>query len=49
MQDVIGEKLFPALLYFLGEDISKRSFIDIFNRLEQLEIINDYDKIFTSF
>lgn len=44
LQDVIGEKLFPALLNFLGDDISKKSFIDIFNRLEQLEAVHDYDK-----
>jgi uncharacterized protein YutE (UPF0331/DUF86 family) len=44
LQDVIGEKLFPTLLNFLGEDISKSSFIDIFNKLEKLEIIQDYDK-----
>lgn len=44
LQDVIGEKIFPALLSFLGEDISKSSFIDIFNRLEQLEIVSDYDR-----
>jgi len=43
LQDVIGEKLFPSLLSFLGEDITRSSFIDIFNRLEQLEIISDYD------
>lgn len=44
LQDVIGEKLYASLLSFLGEDIRKKSFIDIFNRLEQLEVVQDYDK-----
>ena len=44
LQDVTGEKLFPSLLSFLGEDTEKKSFIDIFNRLEQLEVIQDYDR-----
>jgi len=43
LQDTIGTKLFKSVLLFLGEDITNKSFIDIFNRLEQLEIINDYD------
>jgi len=42
--DVIGEKLFPSLIAFLGESIEKKSFIDIFNRLEQLNVISDYDR-----
>jgi hypothetical protein len=45
LQDVIGEKLFPSVLTFIGEDVSKLSFIDIFNRLEQLEIVQDYEKL----
>ena len=44
LQDVVGEKLFVSLLSFLGEDIRKSSFIDIFNKLEQLEIVHNYDK-----
>lgn len=44
LQDAIGNKLFRSVLLILGEDISNKSAIDIFNKLEQLEIISDYDK-----
>ena len=44
LQDSIGQKLFKSVLIELGEDVSNKSFIDIFNRLEQLEIISDYDE-----
>lgn len=43
LQDALGNKLFKAVLLFLGEDLANKSFIDIFNRLEQLGIISDYD------
>jgi len=43
LQDAIGNKLFKALLTFLGEEISGKPFIDLFNRLEQLSIIDNYD------
>jgi len=35
---------FKCVLVILDEDVINKSQIDIFNRLEQLEIINDYDK-----
>jgi len=44
LQDVLGNKLFASLLSFLSEDSSNNSFIDIFNRLEQLEIVHNYEK-----
>jgi len=44
LQDAIGNKLFKCVLVILDEDVINKSQIDIFNRLEQLEIINDYDK-----
>lgn len=44
LQDAIGERLFKAVLTRVGEETYKMTFIDIFNRLEQLEIIEDYDK-----
>ncbi len=44
LQDSIGQKLFKAVLSELGEDVSSQPFIDIFNRLEQLEIISSYDE-----
>lgn len=43
LQDAIGQKLFQAVLIFLDEDVSNKSAIDIFNRLEQLEIIENYE------
>jgi len=43
LQDAIGKKLFTTLLSVLGEDTDNKSLLDIFNRLEQLEIIEDYD------
>lgn len=44
LQDALGQKLFKAVLINLDEEVNNKSSIDIFNRLEQLEIINDYDK-----
>lgn len=44
LQDSIGNKLFKNLLLFLDEDVLNISAIDIFHRLEQLNIISDYDK-----
>lgn len=42
LQDAIGQKLFKAVLIFLDEDVINKSAIDLFNRLEQLEIIDNY-------
>lgn len=39
MQDTMGEKLFPLVLQMLGEEVRNKPFIDILNRLEQLEFI----------
>jgi uncharacterized protein with HEPN domain len=39
IQDYMGEKLFSAVLYLLGEHKSSMSFKDILNKLERLEII----------
>lgn len=43
LQDAIGQKLFKALLQFLGEETYNRPFLDLFNRLEQLGVIEDYE------
>ena len=43
LQDTIGQKLFKAVLIFLDEEVINKSSIDIFNRLEQLEIIENYE------
>ena len=40
MQDTMGEKLFPATLILVGEYKRSMSFIDILNKLEQLELID---------
>jgi hypothetical protein len=39
MQDSIGQKLFAAILRQIGEEDRNIPFIDILNRLEQLEFI----------
>jgi hypothetical protein len=42
LQDAIGEKLFIAMLDFLKEEnLRSKPFIDILNRLEQLELLED--------
>jgi len=44
LQDAVGEKLFPATLMFLREEkMRSKSFIDILNRLEKLEILDSKD------
>lgn len=44
LQDAIGQRLFKSVFIVLEEEIESKSFIDIFNKLEQLKIISDYDK-----
>jgi uncharacterized protein with HEPN domain len=39
IQDYMGEKLFPAVLYLLGEHKPSMAYKDILNKLERLEII----------
>lgn len=42
LQDAIGEKLFVLILEFLKEENPKsKPFIDVLNRLEQLELLED--------
>ncbi len=43
LQDAVGQKLFKAVLSSLGESVDNKSVLDIFFRLEQLEIIKNYD------
>jgi len=38
--DSMGEKLFGTVLFLLGEDFSKKPFIDMLNRLEKLDILD---------
>ncbi|WP_324172645.1 hypothetical protein [Sulfurimonas sp.] len=41
LQDSIGEKLFKTILLYLDEKIENKPFIDILNRLEKLELLDD--------
>ena len=40
LQDTIGEKIFPSILKLSKEDVKRKTFIDILNRLEELEVID---------
>lgn len=40
LQDSIGEKIFPGILILSGEETKKKTFIDILNRIEELEIVD---------
>lgn len=40
LQDTMGEKIFPSILILSQEDVKKKTFIDILNRLEELEIVD---------
>ena len=41
LQDSIGEKLFKTILLYLEEKVENKPFIDILNRLEKLELLDD--------
>ena len=43
LQDSVGQKLFKSVLISLDEEVTNKSAIDIFNRLEQLEIVENYE------
>ena len=43
LQDSIGQKLFKAILDYKKEETTAKSFVDILNRLEQLEYLQDID------
>ncbi len=40
LQDTLGEKIFPFILILSKEEVKKKTFIDILNRLEELEIVD---------
>ena len=44
VQDTLGRFLFRLCLYKSGEDVFDKSFIDIFNKLEKIGIISNYEK-----
>jgi hypothetical protein len=39
LQDTLGEKVFPGILRLSEEEVKRKTFIDILNRLEELGII----------
>ncbi len=41
LQDAMGQKLFKSLLVALDEDIDNLPFIDILNKLEKIQILED--------
>jgi hypothetical protein len=43
LQDAIGNKLFKAVLASLDEEVINKPALDIFNKLEQLEVISNYE------
>jgi hypothetical protein len=45
LQDTLGESLFKGILILSKEDVKKMTFLDILNRLEELEIVEKNDWI----
>jgi hypothetical protein len=43
LQDAIGHRLIKAVLYYLGEQIDGVPLIDLFNKLEKMDVVEDYD------
>ena len=46
LQDSMGNRLFPALLKNLGEDIRGLPFIDLLTTLEKLQLLDDHKQWF---
>ena len=40
LQDTMGEKIFPSILILSQETVKNKTFIDILNRLEELEVLD---------
>jgi len=40
LQDTIGESILKGILILFEEDVEKKTFLDILNRLEKLDILN---------
>ena len=40
LQDTMGEKIFPSILILSQENVKNKTFIDILNRLEELEVLD---------
>lgn len=39
LQDSMGEKIFPMILLVAGEEVKRKTFIDMLNRLEELGVV----------
>jgi uncharacterized protein with HEPN domain len=44
LQDTIGQKLFKSVLQLLGEEVYDKPFLDVFHRLEQIGVIQNYEE-----
>ncbi len=44
LQDYLGQKLFRRFLDEIGELVENMSFLDVLDKLERLEIINNYQR-----
>lgn len=44
LQDVIGQKLIKCIYEYIGESSENKSFRDVFNKLEQIGVIEDFEK-----
>ena len=47
LQDSMGNRLFPALLQKLGEDIEGKPFIDLLTKMEKLNLLENHKEWFT--
>lgn len=43
LQDTMGDGIFKSILILSKEDVKKMTFLDVLNRLEELEIVNKND------
>jgi hypothetical protein len=43
LQDTIGQKIFPELLEGMQEDIAGKSFLDLLNKLEKMNVIESVE------
>jgi len=44
LQDAMGERLFRGVLIFLEEEVKNKPFLDLLNRLEQIEILKSKEE-----
>lgn len=44
LQDTLGDKLYKSLLLASGETVKDKTFIDLFHRLEELDVTENYEQ-----